>query len=411
MKKPLEGVRVVELGIYLAGPIAGMILADMGAEVIKVETPSGDPVRLIGGNRGLPLEGDKKNPWFNTANYNKNFVCLNLKTDEGKEAMLKLLSTADCMVTSYRQQALEGLGFDYETLHKKFPKLVVAHLRGYGEEGPDKNMAAWDLTAALGRTGFLHSVTPPSSPEAPVMPVALFDTMLGITTATGALGGILGARSTGFGEYVTTGLFSAAIFMQRWNLNDWQYGQSFPIEYPAMPTNHYYKSKDGRWMIMAISDPDRHYNDLVTALDRADLVDHPIYSKAANVIKQNKQTEFSEILRLACLNFTAQELMDRLNPVECSIMAAATYEDLMKDEQVWANDFIQEFTFEDGTVHRVPCDPLRFRFGAPELKPARARGSDNEKYLKELGYSEETIASMKERGVAPVIPTPDYSKM
>lgn len=412
MRKPLEGVRVVELGIYLAGPLASMILADMGAEVIKVESPSGDPVRSIGAYRsGMPHEGDKKNPWFDCANFNKNFVCLNLRTDEGKEAMLKLLSTADCMITSYRQQALEGMGLDYKTLHEKFPKLVVAHLVGYGEDGPDKNLAAWDMTAALGRAGILHNITPPGSVDAPTLPTAFFDTILGITTAAGALGGIYGAKQSGIGDYVTTGLFSTAIFAQRWNLNDWQYGQPFPPEFSALVTSDYFKSKDGRWMVMCISDPDPHYNDLVRALDREDLVDHPIYSKAAVLGAQRKHLEFRQILRDSCAKFTAQELMDRLNPVECSIQMAASYEELMKDEQVWANEFIHEVVYEDGDKYIVPCDPLRYRFGAPEYKTARARGADNEKYLKELGYTEEQIHSMIENGIAPTIPTTDYSKM
>ena len=141
--KPLEGIRVVELSTMLAGPMTGRILAEWGADVIKVESMNGDAWRKQAGTTMSPCTREA-NPNFDMQNLNKRFVSLNMRTGEGLSAMMRLLETADVLVTNYRSQALKGMGLDDETVRERFPRLIYAHVLGYGALGPDKDRPGYD---------------------------------------------------------------------------------------------------------------------------------------------------------------------------------------------------------------------------------------------------------------------------
>lgn len=136
--KPLEGIRVVELSTMLAGPMTARILAEWGADVIKVESSNGDAWRKQAGTTLSPCT-ETANPNFDMQNLNKRFVSLNMRSEEGSAAMMKLLEKADILVTNYRVQALEGMGLAYEQIKDRFPRLIHASVLGYGAEGPDKD--------------------------------------------------------------------------------------------------------------------------------------------------------------------------------------------------------------------------------------------------------------------------------
>ena len=150
--KPLEGIRVVDLSTMLAGPMTGRILAEWGADVIKVETMNGDAWRKQAGTTMSPCTPNA-NPNFDMQNLNKRFVALNMRTPAGHEAMMKLLERADVLVTNFRVQALEGMGLAYEQLKDRFPRLIHASVLGYGVEGPDKDRPGYDYTAFLPAAG------------------------------------------------------------------------------------------------------------------------------------------------------------------------------------------------------------------------------------------------------------------
>ena len=154
--KPLAGVKVVELSTFVAGPVTARLLADLGADVIKVEAPAGDGWRATAMNYCALTYSEAQNPVFDIYNTGKRFVCLNLKTAEGMEAMEKLLAEADVFVTNLRPGALQRLALDYETLKSKYPKLVYGILLGYGEKGPEAGKPAYDTSAFWARSGFLR---------------------------------------------------------------------------------------------------------------------------------------------------------------------------------------------------------------------------------------------------------------
>ena len=154
--RPLEGIKVVDLTSFLAAPTVARILGDWGADVIKIEPPAGDPGRSQASVFNMPYDDDE-NPAFDISNANKRFLCLNLKKESAKAIAYRILSTADVVVTSYRTKALERLGFSWEELHLRFPRLIFAQILGYGEKGPEKDTAGFDATAYVCRGGILGS--------------------------------------------------------------------------------------------------------------------------------------------------------------------------------------------------------------------------------------------------------------
>jgi crotonobetainyl-CoA:carnitine CoA-transferase CaiB-like acyl-CoA transferase len=158
MAGPLEGIKVVELGVWVAGPAAGGILADWGADVIKIEPQTGDPARMFGRMLGLEEGGS---PPFEMDNRGKRSVVLDLTAEDDQHTALELLDTADVFVTNVRPGALRRIGFDFETVAGLNPRLVYGLISGYGETGPDADRAAYDVAAFWARAGLAHLLTRP----------------------------------------------------------------------------------------------------------------------------------------------------------------------------------------------------------------------------------------------------------
>ena len=153
----LQGVKVIDLTAYAAGPGCSRILGELGAQVIKVEPFTGDEQRTQGMAWGMKFKTEFDDVAYDCGSFNKEWTAINLKSDEGHEFMLKMLEDADIMITSFRDSALVKLGLDYDTLHAKFPKLVWGQLRGYGERGPDKDMKGFDATSYAARGAIVMS--------------------------------------------------------------------------------------------------------------------------------------------------------------------------------------------------------------------------------------------------------------
>ena len=158
MAGPLEGIKVVELGVWVAGPAAGGILADWGADVIKIEPPDGDPARMFG--RMLGIE-DGLSPPFEMDNRGKRSIVLDLATNGGRATTYELLDGADVFLTNIRPGALKRTGLDFETVATRNPRLVYGLITGYGESGPDAGRAAFDVAAFWARAGLAHLLTRP----------------------------------------------------------------------------------------------------------------------------------------------------------------------------------------------------------------------------------------------------------
>jgi crotonobetainyl-CoA:carnitine CoA-transferase CaiB-like acyl-CoA transferase len=266
----LQGVRVVELGVWVAGPAAGGVLADWGADVIKVEAPSGDPFRrmlqVTGGARG-----DIASPPFDLDNRGKRSIVLDLRTDEGRETMDRLLATADVFLTNLRPEAVEELGLGPDRVRAAHPRLVYASVTGYGREGPDAHRAGYDVGGFWARSGLASMAVPDGEPQ-PHVRGGVGDHVTALTALAGVLGALLERERTGEGRLVEVSLLRSGIYCFGWDLSmelRWgKLGAAQPRTEQGNPMINVYRSSDGKWFWLLGVEADRMWPKLVVALDR-----------------------------------------------------------------------------------------------------------------------------------------------
>ncbi|MDT5044976.1 MAG: hypothetical protein QOG75_829 [Mycobacterium sp.] len=289
MAGPMEGIKVVELGVWVAGPAAGGILADWGADVIKIEPPTGDPGRLFGRMLGLDVD---TSPPFEMDNRSKRSVVLELTTDDDRTAALDLISGADVFVTNVRPGALRRLGLDFESVAPDNPRLVYGLITGYGETGPDADRAAYDIAAFWSRAGVAHLLTRPGDTP-PFQRGGMGDHMAGISLAAAICAALLARDRTGSGQLVTTSLYRQGAYTVSFDLNTYlMTGQPIAIgqrESMGNPCMNNYTAGDGRRFWIVGLEAERHWPPLCRAAGRADWLTDPRFSsarsRAANAIE------------------------------------------------------------------------------------------------------------------------------
>ena len=289
MAGPMEGIKVVELGVWVAGPAAGGILADWGADVIKIEPPTGDPGRLFGRMLGLDVD---TSPPFEMDNRSKRSVVLDLTTDDDRSAALELISGADVFVTNVRPGALRRLGLDFESVAPDNPRLVYGLITGYGETGPDADRAAYDIAAFWSRAGVAHLLTRPGDTP-PFQRGGMGDHMAGMSLAAAICAALLARDRTGSGQLVTTSLYRQGAYTVSFDLNTYlMTGQPIAIgqrESMGNPCMNNYTAGDGRRFWIVGLEAERHWPPLCRAVGRADWLTDPRFSsarsRAANAIE------------------------------------------------------------------------------------------------------------------------------
>ncbi|WP_375486369.1 CaiB/BaiF CoA transferase family protein [uncultured Mycobacterium sp.] len=278
MAGPLEGVKIVELGVWVAGPAAGGILADWGADVVKIEPPTGDPGRAFGRMLGLDLD---TNPPFEMDNRAKRSIVLDLTTDNGRTTAFELLSDADVFVTNVRLRALQRLGLDFESVAAAFPRLVYGLITGYGETGPDADQAAYDIAAFWARAGVAHLLTRPGDTP-PFQRGGMGDHTAGMTLAAAICAALLARSRTGTGQLVTTSLYRQGAYTVSFDLNTYlMTGRSIAIgqrESMANPCMNNYTAGDGRRFWIVGLQGDRHWPALCRAVGRTDWLTDPRFA-------------------------------------------------------------------------------------------------------------------------------------
>jgi crotonobetainyl-CoA:carnitine CoA-transferase CaiB-like acyl-CoA transferase len=288
MPGPLEGVNVVELGVWVAGPAAGGILADWGADVIKIEPPTGDPARMFG--RMLGIE-DGISPPFEMDNRGKRSVVLDLTTDDGRASAFELVSGADVFLTNVRPAALRRAGLDFETVASHNPRLVYGLITGYGERGPDADRAAYDVAAFWARAGLAHLLTRPGETP-PFQRGGMGDHSAGMTLAAAVCAALVARARTGKGQLVSTSLYRQGAYTVSFDLNTFlMTGHSIAIgqrETMGNPCMNNYAAGDGRRFWIVGLEGDRHWPALCRAVGRPEWLADPRFdtgrSRAANAV-------------------------------------------------------------------------------------------------------------------------------
>ena len=257
---PLNGVKVVELCEWVAAPATVRVLSEMGAEIIKVEPLHGDAQRTQGPGFGCE-QTDREDPTIDLNNTNKNWLALNLKTPEGSKVMHQLLATADVFVNNLRDKALVKLGFDYATLKEKYPTLLWAQMRGYGECGPERDTPGFDAVCWAARGGVANVFR--EDGESPAIPPQAFgDYNAASILSGGILAALFNRTRTGKGDKVTCNLYGAAIWGGNIGVMATQFGAPYPKSRKHVPNpfNNTYKTKDDKWMLICMPQYDKYDN-------------------------------------------------------------------------------------------------------------------------------------------------------
>lgn len=405
--KALSGIRVLDWTILQQGPMASVMLGDLGAEVIKIESKEGDPGRPIekyrnwyGMNAVLSEDpGNERNLYFETCNRNKRGITLNLKAPESKEIVKRLVEQSDILIQNFRVGVAERLGMDYKTLSAYNPRLIYIHASGLGEEGPDAKMGLIDPIAQA-RTGIMMT-----SSREPIMQVgAVADQIGGFITAFAALAALEARSRTGRGQEVQTSLLGGLTAVNWVNIVcAANLGSAMPPYDRAAPKSNplcnYYKCADGKWAMLGCYE-DKYWHTFCAVTGLEALEHDPEYDTA--VKRRDNSRHFVEKVDAAMLKHTRDEWIRMFGENKLPIGPMQDLKDLTQDVQMWANGYMENYyhpalkrTLKTVKLPVVLKDtPVSIRLPAPLL------GEHNEEILGGIaGFSEEEIAGFRKGGV------------
>lgn len=398
--KPLEGVKVVDLTTYLAAPTTVRVLGEWGADCIKIESDKGDPARTQGAVFNMPFTDDE-NLAFDVANLNKKFVTLNLKTEKGLEICYRLLEEADVFVTNTRTKSLVKLGLDYDTLKEKFPKLIFAQVLGYGEKGPEKDTAGFDVTCYMARGGVFGTTV--NRGDAPMIPTNGFgDFQVAMALASGICAALYRREKSGEGDKVTISLHHAAVYALSTGLISAQYGNQYPKSRKEVPNpfNNVFRTKDDKWVCICCPEYDRDYAKMFTLLGCPEMLTKDQYKHCADVNNNHLNKEVTDVLDAAIAKINRDDLMKMLKENDMPCEAAYEPVDIYEDEQAWENNVLTKIPYPSGGKI-MPTNPINFgSLGTPEFVIGGSQGAHTVETMKHLGYSDAEIEEILASGAA-----------
>jgi crotonobetainyl-CoA:carnitine CoA-transferase CaiB-like acyl-CoA transferase len=391
---PLEGLKVIDLSHIMAGPTCSMLLADMGADVIKVEKiPGGDDAR-----RMVPPTVADESAAFLIMNRNKRGIALNLKNEAARDVLFRLLKDADVLIENYRRGTMEKMGFGYDVLRKRNPRLIYCSISGFGRTGPYADRGGFDLVAQ-GMSG-LMSITgeraggPPMKAGAPVT-----DITAGILACVGILAALHARESTGQGQMVDTSLFEAGITHTYWHsaiafatgVAPGPMGSAHPLNgpYQAFPAS------DG-WITVGAANQENWLR-LLQALEAPELGSDPRFVN--NAQRMRNLSVLTEALTPLFQRRTAAEWLRRLEDVGVPAGPVLDIAQMHADPQTLARDMIVETEHPSAGKVKAIGLPIKFSETPGSVRTAAPQfGQHTRDVLRELGYSDAEIEQMNEAG-------------
>jgi crotonobetainyl-CoA:carnitine CoA-transferase CaiB-like acyl-CoA transferase len=393
----LSGLRVVEMGVWVAAPSAGALLADWGADVIKVEPPNGDPMRSAFGSLGIGK--DFPNPAFAQDNRGKRSVVLDLRQPGAKQQLDELLSTADVFLTNLRPDALDGLGLEPGATVERHPRLVYCSVSGYGLRGEDRNRPAYDIGAFWARSGL--SVQLANSEGVPLNARGgIGDHISGLAALAGLLAAVLEQRQTGRGRVVEVSLLRTGTYVLGWDLSLQEtlgkVAKAEARDANQTPLMNSYRTNDDRWLFFTGLEADRHIGPVLRALGRPDLQDDPRFENA-RALRQNR-TEVIAVLDDIVGARTLDEWAERLDAEDVWWAPAQGPADVLEDPQLAANDgFLALPPDPDGRIRRSINGPISFSdLPLDRAAPAPLLGEHTDEVLAELAARRATRTTATE---------------
>ncbi len=395
----LSGIKVLEIATFVFGPGAGAILSDFGADVIKVESPGlGDPLRHA--HKSPPfMKLDFDYAWQQD-NRNKRSIALNLKSDEGREVLLKLVREADVLITNFPPHVLARLQIRYDDLAPINDQLIYGQITGYGEKGDDANTPGFDGNAYWARTGLMDAVR--TAEGEPAMPSpAMGDHPSAMTMYAAIMTGLYKRERSGKGSKISTSLMANGLWAASSALSGILAGTTpYRRLNPAKPGSalvNYYRTKDERWISLIVIQEEKHWSNFLKAIERPDLANDPRFAELAIRFKHAK--ELGAILRDIFCTRNCEEWRQRLRDNKITFSVVATFEDVIDDPQALENDMfidVEGHNFGRGQAVNSPfwidgSDKVAAHIGS-------ALGADSVGILRELGYEDKQIQQLTERG-------------
>ena len=386
----LEGLKVVEMATWVAGPGCAAIMADWGADVVKVESAAGDPTRGF-----YPDTAESPgNPVFAMENRGKRSIVLNTARPEGRTALIAVLRSSDVFITNLRPGALKRAALDYDSLRPELPKLIYASISGYGLQGPDADLPAFDITGFWSRSGIAAATIPPDQPPFPCRP-GFGDHMTALATLSGVLAALHERATTGRGRLVETSLLRTGAYAIGWDLG-------VQLRYGAVATaqpradrpgaiSGYFRTADERWVCVVPRGP-ACFPAMMKLIGRPDVIDDARY-----------RTPIENLAAVREVRAMADEAFARLTLAEAGTLLTAadliwapmaTLSEVSRSPQAEAAGCFE--TIDDGWGGRMssPASPARFPDGAPIVSdPAPKLGQHTEAVLREAGLSTADIAA------------------
>ena len=395
MSASLKGIRVLELAQIMAGPTCGLLLADLGAEVIKIEkTPFGDDTRNF-----LPPDIKGESAAFMMMNRNKKGIVLNLKDKDGIEIFKRMIKNSDVVLENFRKGTLDKLGIGYDVISKINPKIILCEISGYGRTGPYADKGGFDLVAQ-GMSG-LMSITGESKEKPPMKVGApITDITAGLLAASGILAAIIHRNKTGEGQKVDTSLFEAGIVHTYWQSaiagatgeSPGPLGSAHPLTAPYQA----FKTKD-KWITIGASNQNTWLK-LIKAIDREDLQENEKFS--SNLNRKKNLTELVEILTTVLSKKTSSEWLKIFdnNGFPCGPINSIT--DMFKDPQTIDRQMIVEVDNKKAGKSKAVGMPIKFSKSKTEKsKGAPNLGEHTKEIMINFGYKEKEIEDFYNRKI------------
>jgi crotonobetainyl-CoA:carnitine CoA-transferase CaiB-like acyl-CoA transferase len=393
----LQGLKVVEMATWVAGPGCAMIMAEWGADVIKVESPGGDAIRaFFPDTEEVPL-----NPVFSMENRGKRGIVLDIAKPAGRAALVELLRTADVFITNLRPGALARSRLDYASLADGAPRLVYASVTGYGLEGPEIDMPAFDLTGFWTRSGVAAATIPPDQEPFTCRP-GFGDHYTALATLSGVLAALRERDRTGCGRLVETSLLRTGYYAVSWDASQQlRYGAvatAQPRDDRPSALAGYFHTADQRWFCLVPRSLDC-FAALAGAIDRPDLLADPRFTPPIADLEVVR--ELRGVLDAVFASLTLAEIGERLGRADLIWAPMSTLAEVGQDPQAAAAGCFARTADRFGGAFPAPASPVRFRGLETRLHPAApALGQHTIAVLEEAGYTDDAIAALIKAGAA-----------
>jgi formyl-CoA transferase len=393
MSYALEHLKVIDAASYLAGPAAATVMADYGADVTKIEPLQGDGYRLLVGPYPVPYH------WQLTSR-NKKSLALDLRHPDGQSVLNRLVADADVLLTNFRPDQLSDFNMTFEQMSALNERLIVGHITGYGDKGPDSNMRAFDVTAWWARSGMMDLVREPG--QLPQQGAGGFgDHATGMSLFGAVMMGLYQRERTGKGSLVSTSLAANGVWANGMQVqgkiagfdnNAWRQKKGI-----RNPFNNTYQTREGRYVVLCLTNPRKEWPALAAAVGHSQWLDDERYETARQVFRH--QDEVRSMIAAVIAKMTLAQTRSSMDKHGIAYGVVQNLEDVVNDEQLKANDIIIPTNSDDPDYQWTVGSPLQIA-GQGKKPPSLAPdvGQHSRQILTELGYSGEQIEAMIDTG-------------